>query len=378
MRVLVVTTWLPTPSSPSTGAFVVKDVQALRSLGHEVVVVHLLPGHQGEPDPGGEVAGAPVVTVPMTTTRPDQVAAAGRRVQSLASSADLLHTMAFSSLLPTVGWRPGVPWVHTEHWSGLTAPQTLPRAWRLVLPTLTPLLRSPDVVTAVCGYLAAPIRRERRGRAVRVVPCVVRPPDRLVERPDGPGTDGVLRLVGVGALVERKDPVLAVDTVAELASRGVRARLTLVGEGPLRSAVQHRADERGVAGQVILTGPLDRAGVLAELARADLFLGPTRGENFFVSCAEALVSGRPVVVGATGGQGEYIAADVGRTVPRQDPRVYADAVQDVLRRAEGLTAADIAATVGDRFSPEAVAAGYAAAYRDAEQVHGAHGAEAGQ
>ena len=33
----------------------------------------------------------------------------------------------------------------------------------------------------------------------------------------------------------------------------------------------------------------------AELARADLFLGPTRSDNFYVSAAEAVVSGRPVV-----------------------------------------------------------------------------------
>lgn len=36
-----------------------------------------------------------------------------------------------------------------------------------------------------------------------------------------------------------------------------------------------------------LTGNLDAAGVRAELARADVFIGPTRGDNFFVSAAEA-------------------------------------------------------------------------------------------
>src|SRR5699024_12683156 len=88
--------------------------------------------------------------------------------------------------------------------------------------------------------------------------------------------------------------------------RGRPARLTWVGEGPLREKVLRRARRRGVAHLVRLPGGTDAAGVRAALASADLFFLPTKGDNFCVSCAEALVAGRPVVVGATGGQGEYI------------------------------------------------------------------------
>ncbi|WP_158288641.1 hypothetical protein [Ornithinimicrobium flavum] len=49
-----------------------------------------------------------------------------------------------------------------------------------------------------------------------------------------------------------------------------------------------------------------------------------------MSCAEAVVSGRPVVVGATGGQGEYLDPRVGVTVDVQTPGAYADAVEQVL------------------------------------------------
>lgn len=364
MWVLAVTTWFPTPSHPSTGAFVVKDAQAIASLGHDVAIVHLMPPHQAPHDPVGQIGGLPVVTVPMSTSRPDEIASAGRRLRSLASGADLVHTMAFSALLPTIGWRPSVPWVHTEHWSGLTAPHTLPAPWRLILPMLTPQLRAPDVVTAVCDYLAAPIRRERGPRPTEVVPCIVPVPD-VAPRPPA---DGRLRLICVGGLIERKDPLMAVDTVVELRRRGVDAELTFVGEGPLRADLEDHVRAVGLTEQVRLTGSLDRAGVLGELARADLFLGPTRGDNFFVSCAEALVGGRPVVVGATGGQGEYIQDRVGRTVAVQRPDAYADAVEAVLRSTEGMSAEQISATVGQRFSFDAVAHGYAGAYARAQEV----------
>lgn len=361
MRVLAVTTWLPTESHPSTGAFVVKDARAIAGLGHDVALVHLVdPALLGPGEPlRTELGGLPVTRIPMAPGNPAQAAVTGRAVRRLAAGADLVHSMAFPTLLAMAWWRPAAPWVHTEHWSGLTAPQTLPTPMRLALPGLRPLLARPDVVTAVCDYLAEPVRRVRGGAPTVVVPCIVPVPDPLVPRPE-PGER--LRLVDVGALVPRKDPVTAVDTLAELRRRGRMASLRLVGQGPLAGEVTRRARTLGVAEHVRLAGTLDREGVLAELGAADVFLGPTLGDNFFVACAEALAAGRPVVVGATGGQGEYIRERTGRTVDEQTPTAYADAVEEVLRASAGLSAGDISATVGPPFSADRVAAGYQAAY----------------
>ncbi|UNX55738.1 glycosyltransferase [Georgenia sp. TF02-10] len=365
MRIVVVTTWFPTAVAPASGAFVARDAHAVASLGHDVAVVHLVPPHQDDGARRVVHEGLRVVRVPMSTTRPGQVLAAARTLGPLLAGADVVHSMAFSALLPLVLRRPRAPWVHTEHWSGLTSPGTLPASWRAVLPVLRHLLAAPDVATAVCEFLAAPLRAVRGRRPTVVVPCIVPVPDPVPPRPPrGPR----LRLVDVGALVDRKDPLLAVETVAELQRRGVPAELVLVGEGELRGAVTRRAAELGLADRVRLTGALPAAGVLAELARADLFLGPTRGDNFFVSAAEALVAGRPVVVGATGGQGEYIRPEVGALVPVQDAAAYADAVQRVDRATAATSAAAISATVGQRFSVAAVAAGYADAYAQARAV----------
>lgn len=361
MRILAVTTWLPTPGSPSTGSFVVRDAQAIAGSGHDVHLVHLVPPAQyaeGLP-PRDLVGDLPVTRIPMSTSNPRQIARAGQELRGLAEHADLVHTMAFSSLLPLAVRRPTAPWVHTEHWSGLTAPQTLPRSWQVGLPVLTRLLARPDVVTAVCDYLAAPIRQVRGAKLTTVVPCIVPVPDPV---PTRPADDRRLRMVAVGGLIERKDPLLAVDTLAELLVRGHDARLTFVGQGPLEDAVRQHARALDITDRVRLTGPLDRDGVLDQLTRAHLFLGPTRGDNFFVSCAEALVAGRPVVVGSTGGQGEYIDPAVGQTVPTQSPGAYADAVESVLDRTHGLTAQQISDTVGERFSVRAVAEGYQDAY----------------
>ena len=183
----------------------------------------------------------------------------------------------------------------------------------------------------------------------------------------------VLRLAAVGGLIDRKDPVLAVETLAALRDRGVVAELTWVGSGPLRERVLARAAELGLGDRVRLPGVQDASGVSRVLAGSDLFFLPTRADNFCVSAAEALVHGRPVVVGATGGQGEYIEPEVGSLVDVQDARAYADAVVATDARTRGLDAAAIAGTIGDRFSPESVQQGYADAYRRAVAVHGGGG-----
>src|SRR5690606_17920279 len=156
--------------SPSTGVFVARDVAALAGR-HDVRVLHLVapslaagsgggaqdpgyavaPGGEGVPRPGG----APVERLVMDPRRPDHVLRARRRVRELTAGADLVHTMAVSALLPMAGRRPGVPWVHTEHWSGLDAPETLSPPLRAARLAVRPLLRRPDVVVVVGDELAA-------------------------------------------------------------------------------------------------------------------------------------------------------------------------------------------------------------------------------
>lgn len=388
MRIRAVTTWFPTTRAPSSGAFVEKDVIALMAAGHDVSVIHLVPPHQDDGVQSFDVEGVRVHRVPMATGRPWTIRAASRELRPMLADADVVHTMAFSALLPFVSWRPDAPWVHTEHWSGISVPQTLPTGIRLGMPALRPLLRRPDVVTAVCEYLAGPVRKVRPG-PVNIVPCIVEPPSMVVPRRSGrhgsaaldqrasPRRPHELRLVSVGGLTHGKDPLTAVDTLAELRRRGVEASLTWVGDGPLKSAMQDRAKQLGLSELVRLTGEVPPHRVVGELESADLFLLPTRHENFSVSTAEAIVHGRPVVVGAEGGQGEYITQDNGAMVPvrepAQDPVAYADAVERVWASAGSAEA--VAATIGNRFSSASVVAGYEQAYTVAGDIFRAGGVQ---
>lgn len=361
MKVLAVSTWYPTPAAPVVGVFVRKDVQAL-AKDHEVTLLHLAPPAAYASAPREERDGAVrVIRVPLQLSRPDHLLAAARAVANHLRDADLLHTMAFSTLIPLGLSRPKVPWVHTEHWSGISVPSSFSPAGPYIIPAIAQLLRRPDVVAPVCEFLARPVRRYRRGPVI-VVPCIVDRPEIISPRP-APGPK--LRMVSVGGLTPGKDPVLAVETVAELRRRGTAASLTWVGDGPLRAAVADRARILGVSEHVLLTGPLPTHDVFAHLAEADVFVLPTRNENFCVSAAEALANGRPVVVGAFGGQTEYVTESVGRLVQARTPAAYADAVLDVRTHLGGVTAAELGADVRARFSEGAVRADYRSVYDEA-------------
>lgn len=390
MLVSVVTTWFPTAVAPSSGGFVLRDCLAIRDAGAQVRVIHLVPPHQDDGVTHLVRDGLRVLRVPMRPADPLSVARAARRLPALLEGSDLVHSMAMSSLLPLFGLDLArglsLPWVHTEHWSGLTNPGTLTPALRAGKVVVGAALGRPDVVTAVCEYLAQPIRHWRAEAPTVVVPCIVEPgpapAPRRWERQAGQDagqagedpcrtgqagqeTGRELALISVGGLVERKDPLMCVEVLAELVSRGCDATLTFVGDGPLRQAVLECAGELEVAGRVRLTGTLEHEAVRAELEEADLFLGPTRGDNFFVSAAEAIIAGRPVLVSDAGGQTEYVT-DMNGTVlaAGSSAREWADAAEATLARLDGVSAAQVAATIGDRFSSASVGRGYLEVYRD--------------
>ncbi len=353
MRVLLVTPWFPTKAAPESGLFVLRDAAALAAAGVDVSVLHLDWLHDTETLAGLDPR-VRVRRVRLSRADPTAYASARRLVRAAAQDADVVHTHALTGLVPFLVGRPAphdTPWVHTEHWSGLTSPETLSPALRAVRRLLVPVLRRPDAVVVACRRLVSALRPTRTG-PVEVVPCVVDGPSQVVE---APRDMACLRLVGVGGLIARKGPLTALETLAALREQGVDATLTWVGDGPLREDVSRAAALAGLSDRVRLTGALPPDGVAAELDAADLFLLPTTGDNFCVVVAEALVHGRPVVSGSATGAVDYARPAVSEFVDGQDPARYADAVLRLRERTRGLTAQDVADTVEGAFGSDVVA-----------------------
>ncbi|MDU6678717.1 glycosyltransferase [Actinomyces sp.] len=357
MRVGIVTPWFPTRANANSGVFVLKDAQALSESGVDIGVIHLVPPHEDDGTRRTVVEGIKTIRVPMSTSNPLDILRARVALDPLMRRFDVIHTHAISGIEPFVFRRPKQFWVHTEHWSGLTNPETLPYSWQKVRPLLLRMLRLPDVALGECEYLASHIRELRGDKPVEMIYCQVESPKKIAAKR---APDGEIRLVSTGGLVERKDPILAIEVLSELQKRGVNSSLTWLGTGPLLEEAQVLASELGV--KACFPGLVSGQGVQIALANADMFIGTTRGENFYIAAAEAIVNGRPLVVGSRGGQKEYIDQRIGRVIEERDPAVWAEAVIQLFDDTIEWTAEEIAATVGDSFEPSTIAAQYIRLY----------------
>jgi glycosyltransferase involved in cell wall biosynthesis len=151
---------------------------------------------------------------------------------------------------------------------------------------------------------------------------VVRPGNDSVDPAHG-SSDGVVRLLSVGAVVPRKGFDILVAALAPIAH--LPWRLTIAGdrERSPETAAQLDADiaRLGLSGKVHLLGAVadDR---LAELyAEADLFVLASRFEGYGMAFSEAIAHGLPVVGTTSGAIPDTVPADAGVLVAPGDPAV---------------------------------------------------------
>ncbi|SEB87695.1 glycosyltransferase [Arthrobacter woluwensis] len=357
MKILVVATWYPSADKPTEAPFNAEHVDAIRRQGHDVRVIHARLGSApAAGDRDGLWEGTPVLRTNADPRRPLSLLRTARTVARELRWADVVHTMAFSSILVAMAPWSGrtltgrtTPWVHTEHWNGVVNPASVSPLWEK-LSGLRAVLRLPHVVTGVTGQLAREMQRFARPDAAVVVPCVVEGPAEV--RPAEYGSP--LKLVAVGGLIPRKRPLTAIETVGWLRDQGFAAELNWVGDGPQRAECEALVSSLGLEEQVRFAGSVRPAEVAEQLSDADLFFLPTAQENFFTSAAEALAAGRAVVATRVGGFSDYAGPQNSRLVDDATPEALGRAILEAKDAFAEVPAEDIATPIRQRFSPEAV------------------------
>lgn len=359
MRVLVVTTWFPSDSRPGEAPFNLEHVRAI-ALNHDVRILHVRLG--GSSAPTTETyQGVTVRRIGFSPRRPLGMLRAWSEIRRALRRADVLHTMAFSSVL-VAAWPHALtrtPWVHTEHWSGVTDPARAGGLWPRFAWTRH-LLRLPQRLTGVTTQLADVLARFARPGATSVVPCVVENAAPLRRAAFGE----CLELVSVGGLVPGKRPLLAVETLAWLSENGVDARLTWVGAGALADETRALARRLDVDDAVTLTGNVPLREVFERLAAADLFFLPTAHENFLTSAAEALSAGRAVVVPVEGGYRDYVDDSNGVLVEGSTAADFGDGIRRAAEKFSRVDPHTLADPIRERFALSTIGAEFDAIYRE--------------
>jgi glycosyltransferase involved in cell wall biosynthesis len=151
-----------------------------------------------------------------------------------------------------------------------------------------------------------------------------------------PSDDGLLRLLAVGRLVEKKGFDILIDAAARLT---VPFELRIVGDGPLRARLADRIAHAGLTGRIELVGSRTHDQLPAEYAAADLVVVPSvidrEGDRDGLPnvVLEAMASMRPVVASDVASLGSaVIDGETGLLVPPRDPIALAYALDALGRR----------------------------------------------
>jgi N-acetyl-alpha-D-glucosaminyl L-malate synthase BshA len=176
--------------------------------------------------------------------------------------------------------------------------------------------------------------------------------------------DGEALLVHVSNFRPVKRVDLAIEAL-RLIRGHVRARLVLIGDGPVRADVERQVAANGLSAHVEFVG--EQQDLVPWLSACDVFLLPSAQESFGLAALEAMACEVPVVAFRVGGLPEIIDDGVTGFVCTPDSaQEMADRAIELLtnqrRRADmGTAAADVVRT---RYCAERIVPLYEAAYRD--------------
>jgi len=166
------------------------------------------------------------------------------------------------------------------------------------------------------------------------------------------------RIVFAGRLHPEKGPDLLLDALARLAAP---PPTFVLGAGAMEAELRRRAAGLGIERHVHLVGWRDDPA--SWIAGASVCVVPSRFDAWSQTAALAMSLGVPVVGTAVEGLPGVLGDGRGVLAPPEDPVALADAIEAVL---SGRLRTDTRAAraYARRFTPQAVAAHYAAAYRD--------------
>ena len=143
--------------------------------------------------------------------------------------------------------------------------------------------------------------------------------------------DGLVRILGVGRLVEKKGFEFAIRAVARLIKARGNISFEIIGDGPLRDELQQLISDLGVEKSIRLVGPRNSPEIVDKLRRSDLFVATSvtsqRGNQDAPvnTLKEAMAVGLPVLATVHGGIPELVEDGVcGFLVPERNVEALAD------------------------------------------------------
>lgn len=224
---------------------------------------------------------------------------------------DLLHVHyaiphSISAILARESLKPGryLPVITTLHGTDIT----LVGADRSYLPITRYGIVQSDGVTAISHYLKNATQEIFQFADSIVIPNFVCQTDYMrhavpeLRRELAPGSETLL--VHVSNFRPVKRPVDCIEILSRVLSKGINARLVMVGDGSERTNCEHRARCLGIYEKCVFVGKQPK--IVDYLSACDVLLLPSEQESFGLAALEAMACEVPVVASQVGGVPEVV------------------------------------------------------------------------
>lgn len=242
-----------------------------------------------------------------------------------------------------------IPFVVTEHSSKLN--RNLLEISRLDARIAANAYQKADRVVVVSKALAANLKRNF-GVEGQIIPNIVDVSNfQYVERQKKDG----FKFISVGNLIKIKGFDLLIRAFAEAFKDDKTVKLSIVGDGPERKALQDAVNQYGIGDQITFLRTIGREKVKQIYYDSDAFVLSSRSETFGVVFIEAMATGLPVIATRCGGPESFVDENNGMLVKVNDVDELADAMRKIRANYKNYNPMQISEKCREKFAPDVVA-----------------------
>ena len=222
----------------------------------------------------------------------------------------------------------GVPYVLTAHLGDVpgAVPEKTDRWFKWIFPFTPPIWRGAAKVVAVSEFTRR-MALQHYAVPIEVIPNGVELASLPSASPRPAGSPP--RIVFAGRFMEQKNPADLLQALVRL--RDCPWQCAMLGDGPLLETIRRQVAESGLTERFHLPGWVTPEHVLAEFARSDVLVLPSRSEGLSVVGVQALGMGLAVLASSAGGNLELVReGENGFTFPVGDVEALAERLSRLL------------------------------------------------
>lgn len=177
-------------------------------------------------------------------------------------------------------------------------------------------------------------------------------------------SDEIFDLIFVSRFIPAKGLIETIAACEELRNRGVRFRLTCIGDGPTLREAKDEVGRLALGRVVTFTGYIPEDQVTEKFRSSDIFVFPTsHPEGFPNVLFKAVALGLPIVTTKVRAAADYLSEPENCLFCKKDPISIADRLQELIENKalrESMSASNL--EFGDSLTPDVIAAEFEEIY----------------